>query len=213
MTAAPQRGALTLNQLPEFSVTPPFDEFLLPERSTMSTIKSPTPDNSTVASPAVPSPSYRWLWIAAGGSASVASLVAAMAVSSVTPHNPAVASTVCLLGRLLICIVFLISGVSKIRAPAFTMGYITSVGLPLAPLGLVIGIAVELVCVPSLLLGYQARLAASVVVAYCVATATLFHRDFRDPNQLMHFFKDLAIAGGALQIVAFGAGSFSLDGA
>jgi putative oxidoreductase len=93
------------------------------------------------------------------------------------------------------------------------MGYIASVGLPLAPLGLVIGIAVELVCLPSLLLGFQTRLAASVLVAYCVATATLFHRDFRDPNQFMHFFKDIAIAGGPLQIIAFGAGSFSLDAA
>jgi len=93
------------------------------------------------------------------------------------------------------------------------MGYIASVGLPLAPLGLVIGIAIELICVPSLLLGYQTRLVAAVVVSYCVATAVLFHRDFRDQNQIMHFFKDLAIAGGLLQIVAFGAGSFSLDGA
>jgi putative oxidoreductase len=177
----------------------------------MSTANSPTPDNSTVASSVLTSPSYRWLWIAAGGIASVASLAAAMAVSSVTPGNSAVASAVCLLGRLLISAVFLLSGVSKIRMPAFTMGYITSVGLPLAPLGLAIGIGIELVCVPALLLGYQTRLMASVLVAYCVATATLFHRDFRDPNQFMHFFKDLAIAGGLLQIIAFGAGSFSLD--
>jgi putative oxidoreductase len=51
-----------------------------------------------------------------------------------------------------------------------------------------------------------------VLVAYCVATAVFFHRDFKDQSQLMNFFKNIAMAGGLLQIIAFGAGSFSLDG-
>ena len=112
----------------------------------------------------------------------------------------------------LISAIFLISGVEKVRAPAWTITYIASVGLPFAPLGLVIGIAVELVGGSALLLGYQSRSVAAVLVAYCVATAVFFHRDFKDQSQLMNFFKNIAMAGGLLQIIAFGAGSFSLDG-
>jgi putative oxidoreductase len=98
-----------------------------------------------------------------------------------------------------------------VRAPAWTIKYIASVGLPLAPLGLVIGIAVELVRGPALLLGYQTGLVAAVLVAYCVATAVFFHRNVQDQNQLMNFFKNIAMADGLLQVIAFGASSFILD--
>ncbi|OYZ73911.1 MAG: LysR family transcriptional regulator, partial [Rhizobiales bacterium 24-66-13] len=43
-------------------------------------------------------------------------------------------------------------------------------------------------------------------------TAVLFHSNLADQNQMIHFLKNVAIAGGLLQVAAFGAGSFSLDG-
>src|SRR3981081_4049260 len=178
----------------------------------MSTIKSATLDKPVTASPVSPSSSRRLLLIGGGGFAASASLAAAMAMSSITPGNPAVACAVGLLGRLLISAIFLISGVEKVWAPAWTIACIASVGLPFAPLVLVIGIAVELVGGSALLLGYQSGSVAAVLVAYCVATAVFFHRDFKDQSQLMNFFKNIAMAGGLLQIIAFGAGSFSLDG-
>jgi putative oxidoreductase len=178
----------------------------------MSTLKSAALHNPVTASPVSPPSSRRWFLIG-GGIAAVASLAAALAMSFTTPDNPEIASAVSLLGRLLISAILLISGIQKVRTPAWIINYIASVGLPFAPLGLVIGIAVELVGGPALLLGYQTRLVAAVLVAYCVATAAFFHRDFRDLNQLMNFFKNIAIAGGLLEIIAFGAGSFSLDAA
>jgi len=69
----------------------------------------------------------------------------------------------------------------------------------------------------ALLLGYRTRLAAAVLAAYCVATAMFFHRYVGDLDQQMNFLenfaflKNFAIAGGLLQIIAYGAGSFSLD--
>jgi putative oxidoreductase len=50
-----------------------------------------------------------------------------------------------------------------------------------------------------------------VIAGYCIATAILFHHNIADLNQLFHFFKNIAIAGGLLQIAAFGAGRFTLD--
>jgi len=63
-----------------------------------------------------------------------------------------------------------------------------------------------------LLLGLQTRLAALVMAVFSVATALSFHHDFADQNQMIHFLKNIAMAGGLLQVVAFGAGALSLDG-
>jgi putative oxidoreductase len=53
---------------------------------------------------------------------------------------------------------------------------------------------------------------AGVLAAFTVAAALLFHRALGDPNQFVHFPKNLAIAGGLPHIAAIGAGAFSLDG-
>ena len=56
-----------------------------------------------------------------------------------------------------------------------------------------------------------ARAAALLLAGFCVATAVLFHRKLGDRNQLLHFEKDLAIAGGLLLLFAYGAGAWALD--
>ena len=53
---------------------------------------------------------------------------------------------------------------------------------------------------------------AGVLAAFTVVAALVFHRALGDPNQFVHFMKDLAIAGGLLHVAAVGAGAFSLDG-
>ena len=55
------------------------------------------------------------------------------------------------------------------------------------------------------------RAAALIIALYCVATAAMFHNALGDQNQMIHFFKNIAMAGGFLQLAAFGAGTFSLD--
>ena len=72
-------------------------------------------------------------------------------------------------------------------------------------------IAVELGCGVLILIGYQTRAAALLLAGFCLATAVLFHSRFGDRNQLLHFEKDLAIAGGLLVLFAHGAGAWALD--
>jgi len=115
------------------------------------------------------------------------------------------------LGRLLLATIFLISGIGKLAAPAATIAYIGSTGAPFPLVGYAIAVAVEVGGGLLILLGYKARVVAAVMAVFAVATAFLFHHNFGDQNQMIHFLKNLAIAGGFLQIVAFGAGSFSLD--
>ena len=114
-------------------------------------------------------------------------------------------------GRFLIAILFIMSGLSKITTPAAIIGYIDSAGLPFPTLGYVITLAVEIGGGLLLLTGFQARIAAGIMAVFTIAAALAFHRNFADQNQMIHFMKNIAITGGLLQVVAFGAGRFSLD--
>jgi putative oxidoreductase len=116
-----------------------------------------------------------------------------------------------LLGRVLIGAPFILSGLSKLASHDATVGYIGSVGLPLPQLGWLIAIVVEIGGGALLIIGYRARLVALVVALFAVATAIFFHRNFADQNQLIHFLKNIMLAGGLLQIAYFGAGPMSID--
>ena len=125
--------------------------------------------------------------------------------------NDTLSASASLTGRVLLSAIFLLSGVSKISAPAGMIGYIESVGLPFPTLALAIAILVEVVGGIALILGYRTGLVAAGLAVFSVATALAFHNQLGDQNQFIHFFKNIAMAGGLLQVVAFGAGRFSLD--
>lgn len=116
-----------------------------------------------------------------------------------------------LVGRIGLAAIFLLSGLSKLAAPEATIGYIASVGLPLPKVGLGLSLLVELVGGTLLVLGYRTRAVAAVLALFSLATAAFFHSALGDQNQFIHFFKNVAIAGGLLQIAAFGAGRYSID--
>lgn len=109
-----------------------------------------------------------------------------------------------LLGRIMIGLPFMLSGFGKLMAHDATVGYIGSVGLPLPQVGWLIAIAVEMGGGALLVLGFRARAVAAVLAVFALATALFFHRNFADQNQLIHFLKNVMLAGGLLQIVYFG---------
>jgi putative oxidoreductase len=114
-----------------------------------------------------------------------------------------------LVGRALLAAIFLHEAVSKLTVYSAALAYMRAFGVPgeLLPFA----IAVELGCGVLILCGYQTRAAALVLAVFCLATAVLFHRNLGDRNQLLHFEKDLAIAGGLLVLFARGAGAWALD--
>jgi putative oxidoreductase len=120
-------------------------------------------------------------------------------------------SVVPLAGRILIAPLFLLSGVSKLTAPAATIGMIASSGLPFAPLGFALAVLVEVAGSIALVVGYRTRLVAGVMALFTIATALAFHHNLADQNQFIHFFKNISITGGLLQLVSFGAGRLSVD--
>jgi putative oxidoreductase len=116
-----------------------------------------------------------------------------------------------LVGRILIAVLFLMSGISKLAAPAATQGYIAAMGLPLPMVAYFGSMLVELIGSVMLILGFQVRIVAAGMAVFTLLTAVFFHTHFADQNQMIHFLKNFAIMGGLLQIVAFGPGRFSLD--
>ena len=85
------------------------------------------------------------------------------------------------------------------------------IGLPFPSLALAICVAVELGGGVLLIAGFKARTVAAVLALFCLVTALTFHSNFADQNQMINFLKNIMMAGGLLQIVAFGAGALSID--
>jgi putative oxidoreductase len=116
-----------------------------------------------------------------------------------------------LIGRVLIAAIFLISGFGKVADPASTKAFIAAVGLPLPAISYLLAVFVEIVGGALLVIGYRTRLAAVVLAIFAIVTAATFHRNLADADQMVHFLKNLAVAGGLLQVAAFGAGAYSVD--
>jgi len=125
--------------------------------------------------------------------------------------STAAANLAPLIGRLLLAAIFVLSGVNKLFAPGQTQAYIAAAGLPAPFLAYIVALVVEIGGGALLVIGYQARYAALALALFSVVAAFGFHNNFADQNQMIHFLKNLALAGGLLQVFAFGAGGFSLD--
>lgn len=112
-------------------------------------------------------------------------------------------------GRILISLIFVVSGISKLGNFSGTQGYMESVGVPGMLLPVVI--AVELLGGLAIILGWHTRIAAFLLAGFSLVSAVLFHANFGDQMQMIMFMKNLALAGGFLMIVALGAGPWSFD--
>ena len=114
-----------------------------------------------------------------------------------------------LAGRVGLSLIFVLSGIAKISAYAGTQQYMAAAGVPGFLLPFVI--ALEVGGGLAILAGVFTRQAAVALALFSVASALLFHANLADQNQFIHFMKNIAMTGGLLQVVAFGAGAYSLD--
>jgi putative oxidoreductase len=115
-----------------------------------------------------------------------------------------------LLGRLLLAWLFLHEGFELATHFESTLAGMAQLGVA-APLAVAV-MALQLVAGAALVVGWLTWLAALALALFCMATAVMFHTDFAVRNELLHFEKDLAIAGGLFALAASGAGAWSVDG-
>ncbi len=113
------------------------------------------------------------------------------------------------LGRIMISLIFLMAGLSKITAYQATSSYMDSVGVP--GLLLPVVIVTEVLGALAIIIGYKTKLAAFLLAGFSLLSALLFHFNFSDQMQSTLFMKNIAIAGGFLFLVAHGPGKWAID--
>jgi putative oxidoreductase len=120
-------------------------------------------------------------------------------------------------GRLLLALIFLQAGLSKITGWEMSAGYMSAHGMPLVPLFLAGAIAVEVLGGLALLLGWQTRLVGLIMAVYLVPVTLIFHNFWAAAPgmeymmQHTNFMKNLSIIGGLLMVFSLGGGGYSLD--
>lgn len=117
---------------------------------------------------------------------------------------PAVDQLLLLAGRLLIAAIFLHEALAKLGNYGGTVAYARAFGVPDAVIPL--AIAVELGCSLLIMAGWRTRPAALALAGFCLVTAFAFHFNYAERNQLLHFEKNLAMAGGLLALAVAGPG-------
>ena len=130
--------------------------------------------------------------------------------------NTQLQDTTVLVGRILLGLLFVLSGFSKIAGFEGTAGYIASKGLPMPTIVAALTILIELGGGLALVVGFYTRQAALILAVFTLLTGFIFH-NFWDADaaskmmQQINFMKNLSIAGGMLVLAAFGPGSIGID--
>jgi putative oxidoreductase len=115
------------------------------------------------------------------------------------------------LARLPMSSLFGWDGIAQLRNPGGTAQYFASVHIPLPNIAVWISIPVHLLGGLALLVGFYSRWAAALLALVCLGTAFGVHLPAGDPNNMIHFYKNLVMTGGFLYVIAFGPGGLSLD--
>lgn len=120
--------------------------------------------------------------------------------------------TLSLVGRLLLAALFLWAGLHKILNPDGTQQYMAAYGLTLGTMLLYLGATVfEFAGGIALAIGHTTREAVFLLVLFMVMVTGIFHSHLADPNQVIHFAKNVAIIGGLCYVGAYGPGARSMD--
>jgi putative oxidoreductase len=131
-------------------------------------------------------------------------------------HDGALINSAAALGRILIALIFVVSGLEKLAGFGGTVAYITAKGIPFPELAAALTIALEVGGGICLMLGWKVRLVAALFFLWLIPTTLVFHAfSGMDPaqaqNQETHFLKNVSIMGAMAMLFAFGPGAFSVD--
>jgi putative oxidoreductase len=108
-----------------------------------------------------------------------------------------------LLGRVLLSVIFILSGLGKLPHFHDVAGMMAAKGIPLASVALVITLFIEIGGGLLVLTGYKAKYAALVIALWLIPVTLIFHHFWGIPaeqqqDQMIHFLKNVAIMGGLL---------------
>ena len=121
-----------------------------------------------------------------------------------------------LVARVLLALIFVVSGFGKITGFDGTAAYMAAKGMPMPQVFLVGAIAVEFVGGLLLVVGWKTRWAALAIFAFIIPTTIIFHNPIGVPAdqvqaQMINLMKNVSMMGGMLMLAVFGPGAWSLD--
>ena len=121
-----------------------------------------------------------------------------------------------LLGRIVLAVIFVVSGFGKLTGFDGTTGYIASKGLPMPQLLAAVSILIELGGGLAVIIGWKTRWAALAFIVFLIVITPIFHNYWAVPQEQMmgqqiNFMKNLSMLGGFLLLLGFGPGRYSLD--
>jgi len=117
-----------------------------------------------------------------------------------------------LIGRILLAAIYVISGINKAMNPEGTQQFMASQGMTsMTEFFYFAAVLVEIGAGLGLVLGYWTRIASGALFMFMIPATLIFHTHLADPNQMIHFMKNLAMMGGLLYVLAYGPGPISLD--
>lgn len=116
-----------------------------------------------------------------------------------------------LIGRILLALIFLKSGIGKIENFQGTAQYMAGHGMPYTNFFLVGAIFIELVGSITIILGFFTRFGTVLLLIFLIPTTLIFHNIFVDPKMMIQFMKNVSMFGGFLILLVMGPGRFSLD--
>lgn len=114
-----------------------------------------------------------------------------------------------LVARIMLALIFILAGVSKMMDPAGTAQYMQAMGVP----GILLWptIALEIIGGIAVAIGYHTRSAATALALFSIAAAVLFHNQLEDKMQMILFLKNIAMAGGLLLLATGKTTAYSVD--
>lgn len=121
-----------------------------------------------------------------------------------------------LVARVLLMVLFVMFGWSKLTGFSGTVAYMTSSGAPVPELSAVIAVVMEFVVGVALLVGFFTRPLALLLAAYTLGTAIIGHHYWNmtgamQYDNIIHFYKNISIIGGLMLLAVTGAGKYSVD--
>lgn len=113
--------------------------------------------------------------------------------------------------RVMVSLIFILSGLSKLGSYNNTVRYMTLKGIPAAPLFLYASVLVEILGGLMVALGYKAKIGLFLLIAFLIPTTFVFHGNFSDKTEVFQFLKNLSIIGCLLFMIVNGPGKWALD--
>lgn len=117
-----------------------------------------------------------------------------------------------LVGRILMALIFLLSGISKFANPAMMIGYMKMSGVPAAQSLLYLSAIIEVVGGLTLLIGFHPRWAALILFLFLIPVTIMMHAIPGGQMNQIQVMKNLAIMGGLLMVATQGANAYAVSG-